>query len=75
MFSIIDSRTHKVVDHASTYERAKYKANLYRSKNYIRDWKLVTIKRSFSMPTVIEDDGCCDSIRDRNCELFGVAHF
>jgi len=64
----------QVVATADTFARAKTEASIYRRKYFITNWRDVTFKKRKQSPVYsyfIEDDGCCDSIRDRRRELYG----
>lgn len=79
MFNVIDTRSNKVVGIAYTYKEAKAMASAYRRSQYIKkeDWKVITFKKRIEAPVrtfFATDDGCCDSLRDRNCEIYGRAH-
>lgn len=78
MFNIIDSRSNKIVAEAFDYKEAKFIASQYRKSQCIsyKDWTIIKIKKKKSAPVKIyfSDSGCCDSIRDRNCELYGRPH-
>lgn len=78
MFSIIDSRSNRVVAEAFDYKEAKFLASQYRKSQHIsyKDWAIIKIKKKKVAPVkfYFVDDGCCDSLRDRNCELYGRPH-
>lgn len=64
----------QVVATASTFDRAKTEANIYRRKNFITNWRDVSFKKRKQSPGysyILEDDGCCDALRDRRREHFG----
>jgi murein L,D-transpeptidase YafK len=77
MFNIIDSRSGLVVAKASDYKSAKLEASKYRRQEYIRDWKLVQIKKQKEAPVRVyhDDSGCCDALRDRSLEIYGRLHW
>ena len=79
MFNVIDTRSNKVAGIAYTYKEAKAMASAYRRSQYIKkeNWQVIAIKKRIEPPVrtyFATDDGCCDSLRDRNCEIYGRAH-
>jgi hypothetical protein len=64
----------QVVATASTFDRAKTEANIYRRKHFITNWRDVSFKKRKQSPGysyLLADDGCCDALRDCKRELFG----
>lgn len=79
MFNIIDTRNNQIVAQAFTFKEAKLMATKYRRSQYLKssDWRLVAIKKAKEAPVKVyfnTDDGCCDALRDRRCELYGRAN-
>lgn len=64
----------QVVATASTFDRAKTEANIYRRKHFITNWRDVSFKKRKQSPGysyLLADDGCCDALRDQRRELYG----
>jgi hypothetical protein len=64
----------QVVATASTFDRAKTEANIYRRKHLITNWRDVSFKKrkqSAGYSYLLADDGCCDALRDQRRELYG----
>ena len=79
MFNIIDTRTGSVVAEAFDFKEAKRLATTYRRyENLSKDphsWKKVQIKKKVEAPIrTFYSEPCCDSLRDRNCEMYGRPH-
>jgi len=76
MYNIIDTRNSTIVAQAQDYDEAKSIASCYRKQEFItsENWKLIQIKKKKEAPirTFFIDDGCCDSLRDRRMETFGM---
>lgn len=82
MFNIIDTRNQTIVAQAFDFAEAKAIAGSYRRAQHIpsEQWQLVAIKKkkeapvrtTYFTPGDSGDDGCCDRIRDRRREVFGV---